>query len=149
MSLQVACPQGHRLKISEQHAGKKVRCPKCETVFRVPAAGEVAAATASKPTTAKKPAAKPATSPKAPTAATAKPAPEVKAAKPAKAKSARKSDTEKKSSTMKMVMIVGLILILAGGGAAGYLYFMNNPGDDGSDFQVTMPTQRPTAEPES
>jgi hypothetical protein len=39
MTLEFACPQGgHRLRVKEEFAGKKVRCPKCGAVVVAPAA---------------------------------------------------------------------------------------------------------------
>lgn len=36
MPLEVTCPQGHKLKVPDKAAGKAVRCPKCQSVCRVP-----------------------------------------------------------------------------------------------------------------
>ena len=43
MTIEVRCPLGHRLVVKEEHAGKKVRCPKCQAVMQAPAceAGKV------------------------------------------------------------------------------------------------------------
>ncbi len=38
MTIEVNCPNSHRLRLSEQYAGKRVRCPKCQAVTEVPAA---------------------------------------------------------------------------------------------------------------
>ncbi|MFK7817657.1 MAG: hypothetical protein AB8G99_02975 [Planctomycetaceae bacterium] len=36
MSISVKCPHGHKLVLRDEHAGKKVRCPKCQVVMRAP-----------------------------------------------------------------------------------------------------------------
>lgn len=40
MSIPVRCPNGHRLKVPDEYAGKSVRCPRCRQEFAVP--GEAA-----------------------------------------------------------------------------------------------------------
>lgn len=42
MPIPVICPNGHRLTVKEEHAGRKVRCPKCQMTFEVPS-GQVSA----------------------------------------------------------------------------------------------------------
>lgn len=42
MSIPVKCPNGHRLKVPDEYAGRSVRCPRCKQQFGVP--GEIAAA---------------------------------------------------------------------------------------------------------
>ena len=37
MGIVAHCPNGHRLKLKDQFAGKKVMCPHCQAVFRVAA----------------------------------------------------------------------------------------------------------------
>lgn len=56
MAITFNCPNGHRLTCPEQQAGKPGKCPKCGTVFRVPAsatptAAPVAAAAPERPAT--------------------------------------------------------------------------------------------------
>ncbi|GIW95011.1 MAG: hypothetical protein KatS3mg110_3052 [Pirellulaceae bacterium] len=36
MSLIEKCPNGHPVKVHERHFGHRVRCPRCQTVFKVP-----------------------------------------------------------------------------------------------------------------
>lgn len=36
MTIQASCPKGHTLTLEETLAGKKIRCPRCQTVFAVP-----------------------------------------------------------------------------------------------------------------
>ncbi len=36
MRISVSCPQGHKLQIAEKYAGKKIACPKCKEVVKVP-----------------------------------------------------------------------------------------------------------------
>ena len=36
MSISVKCPNGHKLVLRDEHAGKKVRCPKCQIIMRAP-----------------------------------------------------------------------------------------------------------------
>jgi hypothetical protein len=36
MTIQASCPKGHSLTLEEKLAGKKIRCPRCQTVFEVP-----------------------------------------------------------------------------------------------------------------
>lgn len=36
MTLRATCPKGHPLTLEEKLAGKKIRCPRCQTVFQVP-----------------------------------------------------------------------------------------------------------------
>lgn len=40
MSIQLVCPCGKALRVSEAHAGRRVRCPACGSEHLVPAAGE-------------------------------------------------------------------------------------------------------------
>jgi len=35
MSIEVTCPQGHKIACNEEMIGKSVKCPSCETAFRV------------------------------------------------------------------------------------------------------------------
>ncbi len=35
MAITLECPQGHKLRVKDEFAGKKVRCPKCQAVVRV------------------------------------------------------------------------------------------------------------------
>lgn len=37
MTIKVRCPLGHMLVVKDEHAGKKVRCPKCQAVMQAPA----------------------------------------------------------------------------------------------------------------
>lgn len=34
--LKVTCVNGHRLRAADEHAGKKVKCPKCSAVIQLP-----------------------------------------------------------------------------------------------------------------
>jgi hypothetical protein len=36
MSIDVICPQGHKLKVSERFAGRTARCPKCDSRIAIP-----------------------------------------------------------------------------------------------------------------
>jgi hypothetical protein len=36
MTIVATCPKGHELTLEERLAGKKVRCPRCKSVFQVP-----------------------------------------------------------------------------------------------------------------
>lgn len=36
--MQVTCPEGHRLVVREEHAGQRVRCPRCRSVLQAPRA---------------------------------------------------------------------------------------------------------------
>jgi len=36
MAYEVACPQGHRLQVTPEHAGRQVQCPLCQVPFVVP-----------------------------------------------------------------------------------------------------------------
>jgi hypothetical protein len=36
MGLEVTCPNGHILRLSEKYAGKSVRCPRCQKVLEIP-----------------------------------------------------------------------------------------------------------------
>jgi hypothetical protein len=36
MSIQVCCPQGHRLAVADKYAGRQVKCPKCQLALAVP-----------------------------------------------------------------------------------------------------------------
>lgn len=36
MTISATCPKGHSLTLEEKLAGKKIRCPRCQTVFEVP-----------------------------------------------------------------------------------------------------------------
>jgi hypothetical protein len=36
MTIQATCPKGHKLKLDDKTAGKKIRCPRCQTSFVVP-----------------------------------------------------------------------------------------------------------------
>lgn len=49
MGIVAQCPNGHRLKVKDQFAGKKVICPHCQAPFRVAAAGAVATSPANLP----------------------------------------------------------------------------------------------------
>src|SRR4051812_46734433 len=40
MALQTVCPKGHKLSLDEKFAGKKVKCPRCQTPFVVAAEAE-------------------------------------------------------------------------------------------------------------
>ena len=35
MSIEITCPQGHKIACGEELIGKSVKCPSCETVFRI------------------------------------------------------------------------------------------------------------------
>src|SRR5687767_2104187 len=37
MPISIVCPNGHKLSAKEEHAGKKLRCPKCRADILVPA----------------------------------------------------------------------------------------------------------------
>jgi hypothetical protein len=37
MNLIQRCPNGHRVKVAPHHLGHRVRCPKCQAIFTVPA----------------------------------------------------------------------------------------------------------------
>ena len=36
MAIEVRCPAGHRLAVEDRHAGKRLRCPKCQKIVAVP-----------------------------------------------------------------------------------------------------------------
>ncbi len=36
MVLEFFCPNGHRIVCTEDRAGEKARCPKCNVLFRIP-----------------------------------------------------------------------------------------------------------------
>src|SRR5688572_10938183 len=38
MPINVKCPRGHMIAVAEKYAGKRVKCPKCETAVVVPGA---------------------------------------------------------------------------------------------------------------
>lgn len=42
MTILATCPKGHELTLEERLAGKKVRCPRCKSVFQVPEMAEEA-----------------------------------------------------------------------------------------------------------
>lgn len=42
--IRVTCPQGHRLVVRDEHADRKVRCPKCQVVMQPSAIREATAA---------------------------------------------------------------------------------------------------------
>ena len=46
MVIKFLCPNGHQLNAPENMAGKKGKCPKCQSAFVVPTLEEVAAAEA-------------------------------------------------------------------------------------------------------
>src|SRR5687768_8025488 len=78
MAISFACPGcGKKLKVGDEHAGKKSKCPGCGQVVAIPAAG---AAVASGAAAGVKPAARPAAAVAA-KASAAKPAPTRPAAK--------------------------------------------------------------------
>ncbi len=72
MGIKVACPNGHRLVVKDELAGKRGICPKCKQAFQIPR-GETSSGTASptKPAESKPSASAPAAEPKR---ATSKPA---------------------------------------------------------------------------
>ncbi len=35
MPIVLECPQGHKLRVKDDVAGKKIRCPKCQAIIRV------------------------------------------------------------------------------------------------------------------
>lgn len=41
MPIPVTCPNGHKMRVKEEHAGKRVACPKCKAPFRIPALDEI------------------------------------------------------------------------------------------------------------
>lgn len=43
MATRISCSNGHVLGIGPEHAGKKIKCPKCQEVMQVPGAGAVQA----------------------------------------------------------------------------------------------------------
>src|SRR4051794_1968250 len=43
MPIVIACDKGHRMKVGEEFAGRKVRCPTCHQVVIVPSPAAVAA----------------------------------------------------------------------------------------------------------
>ena len=49
MVIKFLCPNGHQLSAPENMAGKKGKCPKCQSAFVVPTMAEVAAASAEPP----------------------------------------------------------------------------------------------------
>src|SRR5262245_8615590 len=49
MTIQATCPKGHTLTLDERLAGKKIRCPRCQSVFDVPELDDVAQAVSEKP----------------------------------------------------------------------------------------------------
>ncbi len=87
MGIDVRCPNGHHTRLKDRFAGKKVRCPKCNASFRVPAAASSdstpvarvvsldATYAAGLPRALAKPPAAPDPAPAAKKAAVAKPAP--------------------------------------------------------------------------
>lgn len=36
MAIQFRCLNGHKLRVDEEHAGKKGSCPKCNAIVRIP-----------------------------------------------------------------------------------------------------------------
>ena len=36
MSIEVKCPKGHRLRVSEKFGGRKARCPSCKSILLIP-----------------------------------------------------------------------------------------------------------------
>ena len=38
MWIRFSCPNGHRLKVPSQQAGRRAQCPKCKSTTRIPAA---------------------------------------------------------------------------------------------------------------
>ncbi len=40
MSIELTCPQGHKLKVKDRYAGKTGRCPRCGSQVRVPGVSE-------------------------------------------------------------------------------------------------------------
>jgi hypothetical protein len=46
MATEITCPNGHRLRVARARPGATVRCPKCDSTFRLPAAGEAPAGSA-------------------------------------------------------------------------------------------------------
>jgi hypothetical protein len=52
MGIVAYCPQGHRVKVKDQLAGKKGLCPVCGTKFRIPAVNDPANDAADDPATA-------------------------------------------------------------------------------------------------
>lgn len=55
-TIRISCPEGHKLVIREEHAGKKIRCPKCQAIMQAPAGDAEAAATVSVPKKVRRPA---------------------------------------------------------------------------------------------
>ena len=43
MGIVVYCPNGHRVKVKDEFAGKRVHCPTCQAKTRVPFAAMLAA----------------------------------------------------------------------------------------------------------
>jgi len=44
MSVKVTCPNGHKLRVRQEDAGKEVICPRCKTAVEVPGLQTAAAA---------------------------------------------------------------------------------------------------------
>lgn len=58
MPLIAVCPEGHKLQVKDEHAGKKIRCPKCGGVALVPAAPATPGSTQKRAAASAQPAAK-------------------------------------------------------------------------------------------
>jgi hypothetical protein len=55
MPLRVRCPKGHTLTLNESLAGKRVKCPTCQTPFAVPGAKAAPAAAKTRPAPKRRP----------------------------------------------------------------------------------------------
>ncbi len=63
MPLIAVCPEGHKLQVKDEHAGKKVRCPKCGGVALVPASPATPGSTPNRAAASMQPTAKPKATP--------------------------------------------------------------------------------------
>lgn len=36
MAIEFRCPSGHRLRVDDRHAGKRIRCPNCQLAVVIP-----------------------------------------------------------------------------------------------------------------
>jgi hypothetical protein len=66
MGIVAFCPQGHRVKVKDEFAGRKGICPECGTRFRIPLESSPAPVASSGPAQAAAPADRPTASPAAP-----------------------------------------------------------------------------------
>jgi hypothetical protein len=130
--IEAICPNGHRLHVPPEHAGMKLRCPACNSIFQLsangsgPVGGETAAATSdggrwsgTEPQTATATAASPTAAPAAATtpAAASAPAPSRPAAAPTRPW--QRDWTSLLVGPSYAALVVGLVLVLSAKGCDG------------------------------